>query len=91
MTPMKSFRRLALMPAVLACYLPLPAAAEIGVEHSGEVTLEASWYPETAAHAGQKDSFAHLEAKPELVIYGCLLYTSPSPRDLDLSRMPSSA
>ena len=22
---------------------------------------------------------------------GCLLYTSPSPRDLDLSRMPSSA
>ena len=70
MTPMKSFRRLALLPAVLACYLPLPAAAEIGVEHSGEVTLEASWYPETAAHAGQKDSFAHLEAKPELVIYG---------------------
>ena len=24
-------------------------------------------------------------------IFGCLLYTSPSPRDLDLSRMPSSA
>ena len=23
--------------------------------------------------------------------YNCLLYTSPSPRDLDLSRMPSSA
>ena len=23
--------------------------------------------------------------------YTCLLYTSPSPRDLDLSRMPSSA
>ena len=23
--------------------------------------------------------------------YRCLLYTSPSPRDLDLSRMPSSA
>ena len=70
MTPMKSFRRLALLPAVLACCLPLPAVAEIGVEHSGEVTFEASWYPERAAHAGQKDSFAHLEAKPELVIYG---------------------
>ena len=26
-----------------------------------------------------------------LIIKGCLLYTSPSPRDLDLSRMPSSA
>ena len=24
-------------------------------------------------------------------VKGCLLYTSPSPRDLDLSRMPSSA
>ena len=24
-------------------------------------------------------------------IYGCLLYTSPSPRDLVISRMPSSA
>ena len=28
------------------------------------------------------------EIKPSIV---CLLYTSPSPRDLDLSRMPSSA
>ena len=25
------------------------------------------------------------------VFYGCLLYTSPSPRDLSTSRMPSSA
>ena len=25
------------------------------------------------------------------VFYSCLLYTSPSPRDTDLSRMPSSA
>ena len=27
----------------------------------------------------------------ETNIYNCLLYTSPSPRDTDLSRMPSSA
>ena len=27
----------------------------------------------------------------ELLNYGCLLYTSPSPRDATLSRMPSSA
>ena len=26
-----------------------------------------------------------------LVAYACLLYTSPSPRDLSTSRMPSSA
>ena len=25
------------------------------------------------------------------IVYGCLLYTSPSPRDLSTSRMPSSA
>ena len=28
---------------------------------------------------------------PLLVVLGCLLYTSPSPRDATLSRMPSSA
>ena len=27
----------------------------------------------------------------QYVIYSCLLYTSPSPRDLSTSRMPSSA
>ena len=26
-----------------------------------------------------------------MYLYGCLLYTSPSPRDATLSRMPSSA
>ena len=31
-----------------------------------------------------------LQNKPELVDY-CLLYTSPSPRDTERSRMPSSA
>ena len=28
---------------------------------------------------------------PENTIFACLLYTSPSPRDLSTSRMPSSA
>ena len=28
---------------------------------------------------------------PDLVLMDCLLYTSPSPRDATLSRMPSSA
>ena len=80
MTPMKSFRRLALLPAVLACYLPLPAAAEIGVEHSGEVTLEASWYPRKPAYSGQKDSFLHLEARPELFVYGDSIEAQIQPR-----------
>ena len=30
-------------------------------------------------------------ALPVADFYGCLLYTSPSPRDLSTSRMPSSA
>ena len=30
-------------------------------------------------------------ARPEMRTYTCLLYTSPSPRDLSTSRMPSSA
>ena len=29
--------------------------------------------------------------EPHLMKYSCLLYTSPSPRDLSTSRMPSSA
>ena len=33
----------------------------------------------------------HSETGEELVIYHCLLYTSPSPRDRQKSRMPSSA
>ena len=33
-----------------------------------------------------------LELNPDLIcLTGCLLYTSPSPRDLSTSRMPSSA
>ena len=31
------------------------------------------------------------ETPPEGVVYRCLLYTSPSPRDRTRSRMPSSA
>ena len=33
----------------------------------------------------------HCEFGPTLVVYPCLLYTSPSPRDRQKSRMPSSA
>ena len=31
------------------------------------------------------------DAKETVEFYDCLLYTSPSPRDLSTSRMPSSA
>ena len=32
-----------------------------------------------------------VDARVIMPLYGCLLYTSPSPRDRSLSRMPSSA
>ena len=33
----------------------------------------------------------YLSSIQDLILYSCLLYTSPSPRDLSTSRMPSSA
>ena len=41
------------------------------------------------------DTLTNLTANPKIALYfvvpGCLLYTSPSPRDRNVSRMPSSA
>ena len=36
-------------------------------------------------------SVSIVDIKEEMLTYTCLLYTSPSPRDLSTSRMPSSA
>ena len=38
----------------------------------------------------ERDTFGDLQV-PADKYWGCLLYTSPSPRDLSTSRMPSSA
>ena len=41
---------------------------------------------------GKKTAGSHASiVKNNLQLNSCLLYTSPSPRDLKLSRMPSSA
>ena len=37
------------------------------------------------------DRIRELGAEPEVEVAACLLYTSPSPRDRQKSRMPSSA
>ena len=49
----------------------------------GPVTLQDPWFLEKLAHFDR-------EVIPERRMH-CLLYTSPSPRDGLLSRMPSSA
>ena len=49
---------------------------------------------EPTAWADMVDEYQTYALKTRLqipLIYGCLLYTSPSPRDLSTSRMPSSA
>ena len=44
------------------------------------------------AGAAQNDVIRCLDVPAEsVVLHACLLYTSPSPRDLSTSRMPSSA
>ena len=45
----------------------------------------------TPAHKGVLGIIPGSMASPAFVVRGCLLYTSPSPRDRSLSRMPSSA
>ena len=48
---------------------------------------QANMFEAIAAATSKSDMFDRLEACG----YFCLLYTSPSPRDLSTSRMPSSA
>ena len=43
------------------------------------------------AETAIRDGSADLVALARGILYDCLLYTSPSPRDATLSRMPSSA
>ena len=51
-----------------------------------------SAYQACLAYELQKRGFEVVKEQPVPVIYDdCLLYTSPSPRDATLSRMPSSA
>ena len=45
--------------------------------------------PAWACKTGQK--LAKIPGTPCYGCYACLLYTSPSPRDVEESRMPSSA
>ena len=47
---------------------------------------------ETLEEAALRETMEEAKASVDLIsLYTCLLYTSPSPRDLSTSRMPSSA
>ena len=73
-------------------YLPSPAVIAAVSEHEVE---KLRLYSDPACADLLKAAAVHFGLQPEQIMPGngsdCLLYTSPSPRDGLLSRMPSSA
>ena len=65
-------------------------------DHAGTDTMYGDSTPggdvfETIKDESQEGEVTHFQALATAVSGTCLLYTSPSPRDLSTSRMPSSA
>ena len=56
---------------------------------TGDVTGDVTGNADTATSATTATNAQGLTGTPNITV--CLLYTSPSPRDATLSRMPSSA
>ena len=75
----------------LVVWLPLALLALVAVQMSAGVMRD---LPVAVVDADggsvARDLVRRLDASPGLHV-ACLLYTSPSPRDATLSRMPSSA
>ena len=75
---MKLFKHLLVAPAVLGLIAPVTANAT-------ESDLEA------ISNLYQENIDLNVKSFKSNIDNNCLLYTSPSPRDLSTSRMPSSA
>ena len=60
-------------------------------EHRTYFLWEFGKPPDVALEVVSNKKGGELEKRPKYARIGCLLYTSPSPRDLSTSRMPSSA
>ena len=77
--------------------LPHVNVGTIGHVDHGKTTLTAALTKVCAeVYGGEAVAFDGIDNAPEerergITIATCLLYTSPSPRDRSLSRMPSSA
>ena len=65
---------------VVVAGLSWPAAAQPEIEQRGEISTEISWYPRKPAYPGQKDSFLHLEVRPEVFVYGDTVEAQFQPR-----------
>ena len=78
-------------PTIVICMGLLNYQTDFKIKYCLDIILGAPCEEEIVLAMGEN----HLETLKEKVIltiiYTCLLYTSPSPRDLSTSRMPSSA
>ena len=87
-------RRLGI-PAVICLTRLVPEVKVQAIRSLGaEVSVEAVELSEGAVDKGVGGAQQRFEARvvgPQHMVDDCLLYTSPSPRDLSTSRMPSSA
>ena len=63
-----------------------------GIEdNSMDFCIGVQWHPEFLIEKNDETFLQYFINKAEKNAESCLLYTSPSPRDATLSRMPSSA
>ena len=61
------------------------------VSYIREWIEKSSWQKSALENIKRKSISPHCDSSGDFKYMGCLLYTSPSPRDATLSRMPSSA
>ena len=80
--------RLLLVFSLLLTLLSCSSTSKTNV-NAGNIKSDIALYKEGMRYLKAKDFENAVEIFTELEI--CLLYTSPSPRDLSTSRMPSSA
>ena len=76
----------------LALYAVGGLVLQVGDTENKEVDLALYAVDGLVLQVGDTENFPHALGFESLHSYkGCLLYTSPSPRDILVSRMPSSA
>ena len=79
------------MERLIASWPPPPDSPGVSPPKPGHIVVDAIRVEMTKAHS-KLDPAKVLKKEKQLVyVFSCLLYTSPSPRDATLSRMPSSA
>jgi len=80
---------LQLFPATVLLLLLVPAAfAQVVTNGSFE---QVQIVPTNSINPADIPGWTHSGTVGDALLWSCLLYTSPSPRDLSTSRMPSSA